>query len=206
MTATLANRPRVPEKNSNWRGGISHHADGYIQVRAEGHPRAKRERSFRVFEHIIVAEHVLGRHLLPDEVVHHKNGDRTDNRPANLEVLTRAAHNRLHMTGRVFGPCPLARRQRISSTKRRRHLARVIGMDRPASECDLVFLAVRDHPDQTSSWIAELLGMPARRVASRMHDLRQRGLVEQTGTRRSNSAPFRQAASFTVVRHEEDDE
>jgi hypothetical protein len=48
------------------------------------------------YEHTLVAVAALGRLLATNEAVHHRNGDKTDNRWENREVLTRGDDNREH--------------------------------------------------------------------------------------------------------------
>lgn len=47
--------------------------------------------------HRVVAEHVLNRPLCKGEIVHHKDGDKWNNSPNNLEVMTQSEHIKLHL-------------------------------------------------------------------------------------------------------------
>lgn len=49
-----------------------------------------------VWQHRVIAESVLGRRLCSHETVHHIDGDGTNNDHANLVVLLRSDHTRLH--------------------------------------------------------------------------------------------------------------
>jgi HNH endonuclease len=51
------------------------------------------EQGKAVRAHRMIAEQTLGRSLEPGEVVHHINGDRSDNRPENLRVLPSQGHH-----------------------------------------------------------------------------------------------------------------
>lgn len=80
-------RPTGREFNGYWKGGRTKHKAGYVMIRVANHPRGGT--NGYVFEHILVMEEILGRHLSPDETVHHRNGVRDDNRPQNLELWVR---------------------------------------------------------------------------------------------------------------------
>lgn len=70
----------------------------YDYAVAKDHPNATKHGY--VLMHRIVVENHLGRLLNPEELVHHVNHKKKDNRIENLEVLTSKQHMRLHASGR----------------------------------------------------------------------------------------------------------
>ena len=86
---------------AKFRGGVGckkKRSDGYIAIRFPEHPRANKEGY--VMEHDLVAECARGYALRPDEVVHHINGIKNDNRLCNLQIMTFKEHSGLHMRER----------------------------------------------------------------------------------------------------------
>ncbi len=82
-------------------GGIGHkkkRPDGYIAIYFPDHPKSTKDGY--IMEHDLIMECLIGRYLRDDEVVHHKNKIRDDNRKENLQLMTFSEHARLHMIER----------------------------------------------------------------------------------------------------------
>ena len=97
-------RKQISERNScNFNGlnGYGHtkmHNHGYVLVYVPKHPNAHKDGY--VMLHTVLMERAIGRYLTKDEVVHHENHDRADNRMENLRLMNRKDHMSMHMKER----------------------------------------------------------------------------------------------------------
>lgn len=82
-----------------WKGGKIFRR-GYVYLLIHGYPNTEMGRYIR--EHRYIMEQYLGRLLRRDEDVHHKNGDKLDNRIENLEVMTKSQHTKHHIESNKY--------------------------------------------------------------------------------------------------------
>jgi hypothetical protein len=74
-------------RNPNYKGGYKYTKEGRKMIRVNGK---------YYYEYILIIEKYLGRKLRKGEIVHHINGDVSDNRLENLQLMTISEHMKLH--------------------------------------------------------------------------------------------------------------
>ena len=82
----------IGDRHHNWRDGRILDTRGYILIRFPNHPMANKHGYVK--EHRYLYEQYFNCCLLPWTDVHHKNGDKTDNRKENLMALIHGEHSR----------------------------------------------------------------------------------------------------------------
>ncbi len=79
-------------------------ANGYVIVLCSSDPSGRTSKRRATdgavwrYLHDVIMEGILGRALVGDEVVHHRDGDRQNNDPENLELTTNSEHSKYHAT------------------------------------------------------------------------------------------------------------
>jgi len=105
-----ARKGKVGNKASNWRGGKSIDSEGYIYVYQPFHPLCNNNKN--VYEHRLIMEQHLKRHLTPIEEIHHKGikyplgsiENKQDNRIENLQLfINKSSHQSFHRKLKQFG-------------------------------------------------------------------------------------------------------
>lgn len=108
--------PRAGEGHPKWLGGRTRTAHGYVKVVCPDHPTCvevnrRREAVAKgayypkqkyVWEHRLVMEKLLGRFLTAGEVVHHMDGNPSNNAPENLRLFdSNAEHLKFDLAGKI---------------------------------------------------------------------------------------------------------
>ncbi len=97
-------RPPVPRRSKGW---VS---EGYRYVPVDASEQHLASGAAYTAEHRLVVARILGRALVSDENVHHRNGDRLDNRPENLELWTVSQPSGQRVADRVHDAVATLRR------------------------------------------------------------------------------------------------
>ncbi len=94
LAGKLASKVRE-EKYNKLIGKTNKYKGGYNEVYVKGTHKFRPEADW-VREHILVMENHIGRKLKPTEVVHHIDGNKSNNDISNLDVCTIEQHNNCH--------------------------------------------------------------------------------------------------------------
>lgn len=84
---------KIRENSKNWHGGKIIDCYGYICIYQPEHPLCNQKGYVK--EHRLIMEKYIGRYLSRKEIVHHINGNKTDNKIENLELTTNQIHSKI---------------------------------------------------------------------------------------------------------------
>lgn len=109
MLATGDARAEEPIRSPGADGWVNH---GYLVVCVPPEDRWLSYGETQMAEHRLVMARLLERPLEPDENVHHRNGDRQDNRAQNLELWTTSQPSGQRLDDKLHHALELLRRYR----------------------------------------------------------------------------------------------
>lgn len=179
-------RPYIPahgrasakgKRGRAWKGGRYIDTQGYVLVYQPDHAAARS--NGYVLEHRLVVEGRLGRLLSDDEIVHHANKVKSDNRDENLVLTVIGEHERLHVNDSILNPIaqerkreairrlwqdPRHRRKVLRSTKTKTARAKQ-GASMRRRWQDPAFRARMEHARAAARAAGHRPGRPARPVA-----------------------------------------
>lgn len=89
------------KNHPGWRGGKHTNSGGYILIRKPEHPNTNC--NGYILEHRYVMSKSLGRPLAKGERVHHKNGNKIDNRIKNLKLFPKPGEHFKKYHGEFWG-------------------------------------------------------------------------------------------------------
>ena len=87
------------EEHPRWNGGKVERF-GYILLRKPEYKNSPASGYIR--EHRFVIENKIGKPLKSTEVIHHIDGNKKNNNPSNLKIMSRRTHALIHKKGKMY--------------------------------------------------------------------------------------------------------
>jgi len=113
------------KNNPYWKGGKIKTSNGYIWIYAPDNPMSNKcHPEGYVLEHRLIMSQAVGRYLIKNEVVHHINGIRDDNRIENLFLTKNGKHIAQHNHKRIWAKSSIKKAQQNSILRERDKMGR----------------------------------------------------------------------------------
>lgn len=100
---SIRNKKLSRSRHPSWNGGRYISSDGYVMINVKSGRDGKSGWSNYRKEHLVVMEEFLGRPLENHEVVHHIDGNKTNNCISNLYLTNSRGHRVAHISLQEIG-------------------------------------------------------------------------------------------------------